>query len=77
LVIKTLLGNKRVVLRKNPSNPPTEASFTSNTRLGGPSSSKRRKNNKRWLVKANKKLNISHEGGVLKASFLGNTFENL
>ena len=67
LAIKTSLGNKRVVLRENLSNPLTGASSSSGSPLGGPSSSKRSKNNKRGLAKENQKLNISLESGILKA----------
>jgi len=68
-VIRTSLGDKRVVLRENLSNPLTGASTSSGSSPGGPSSSKRSKKNRRGLAKENQKLNISLESGVLKASF--------
>jgi len=71
LVIRTSLSNKRVDLRENPSNPLIEASSLSGLTLRGssPSQNRKKKNCKRRLVEANKQVNISHESGVLKASF--------
>jgi len=51
LIIRTLLGNKRVVLRENPLKPPTWASSWSGPPPGGSSSSKERKKNKTGLIK--------------------------
>ena len=78
LVIRTSLGNKRVVLRENTSNYPIEAS-SSRPPPGGVSQSRRRKkgNTKRGFDEANKQINISHEGGVLKASFQADVSEAL
>jgi len=36
-----------------------------------------RKGNKRRFAETNKQISISDEGGVLKGSFQGDTFENL
>jgi len=71
LVIRTSLGNKRVVLKGNSSNSPTQVSSSSGPPPIESSQSQRRTkdNNKKGLVEANKQINISHEGGVLKASF--------
>jgi len=69
LVISTSLGNNRVVLRENLSNPLTGASSLRSSPLEGPSSSKRSKLNKGGLAKDNQKLSISLESGALKASF--------
>jgi len=68
-----------VVLIGNSSNPLTEASSSGALSPGRPSSSQRRwkKENKRRFTEANKQINISHEGGVLKGSFQEDTFENL
>ena len=77
LVIRTSLGNKRVVLRENLSKPLIGASSSSGSSPGGPSSSKWSKKNKRGLAKENQKLNISFKSGVLKASLQENTFGNL
>ena len=65
LVIRTSLGNKRMVLMKNLSNPLTEASSSSGSPPGGLSQSRRRKkgDNRRGFDEANKQINISHEGG--------------
>jgi len=65
------------LLRESSSQPATGASSSIRLLPRGPSSSRRRKKNKRGLAKANRKLNISDEVGVLKASFQGNTYENL
>jgi len=79
LVIRTSLGNKRVVLRENTSNYPVEASSSNVPPPGGVSQSRRRKkgNNKRGFDEANKQINISHESGVLKASFQADVSETL
>jgi len=65
LIIRTSLGNKRVVLRGNSSNSLTEASSSSSPSLRESPQSQRRKkeNNKRGLAKANKQISISLEGG--------------
>jgi len=75
LVIRTSLGNKRVVLRGNSSNPPTEQSSLNSLPQRGSSLSHRKmkKNYKRRLTEVNKQLKISHEDGVLKASFQGDS----
>jgi len=74
LVIRTSVGNKRVVLRGNSSNPLMEAPSLGAPSPGGPSPFQRRwkKDNKRRFVEANKQINISHEG---EGSFQGDTFE--
>jgi len=71
LVIRTSLGNKRVVLRGNSSNSLTEASSSRGPppRASSQSQVRKKDNNKRGLAKANKQMNIFHEGGILKASF--------
>jgi len=79
LVIRTSLGNKRVVLRGSSLTSSTDAPFSSTLPSGGSSSLKRRqkKGNKRRFAETNKQIKISHEGGILKGSFQGDTFQNL
>jgi len=79
LVIRTSLGNKRVVLRGSSSASSTDATFSNTLPLGGSSSPKRRqkKGNKRRFAETDKQIKISHEVGVLKGSFQGDTFQNL
>jgi len=79
LVIRTSLSNKRVVLRGNSSNSPIKASSLDGPPLRESSQSQKRskKNNTRGLAKTNKQINISHEGGVLKASFQSDLSETL
>lgn len=79
LVIRTSLGNKRVVLRGNTSNFSIEASSSNRPPPGGLSQSRRRKkaNNKKGFDEANEQVNISHEGGALKASFQADVSEAL
>jgi len=76
LVIRTSLGNKRVVLRGNPSNSPIEASSSNRPPPRGLSQSQKRKKAK-GFNEVNKQINISHEGGALKASFQADAFEAL
>jgi len=79
LVIRTSLGNKRVALRGSSSTSSTDALFSRTPPPGGSSSPKRRqkKGNRRRFVETDKQIKISHEGGVLKGSFQGDTFQNL
>jgi len=79
LVMRTSLGNKRVVLRGSFSASSTDAPFSSSLPLGGSSSLKRRqkKGNKRRFAEIDKQIKISHEVGVLKGSFQGDTCQNL
>jgi len=79
LVIRTSLGNKRVVLRGSSLTSSTDTPFSSTLPPRGSSSPKRRqkKGNKRRFAKTDKQIKISHEGGVLKGSFQGDTFQNL
>jgi len=71
LVIRTSLGNKRVVLRGSSSTSSTDALFSSTIPLGGSSSPKRRqkKGNKRRFAETNKQIKIAHDGGVSKDHF--------
>ena len=67
-----------MVLRENSSTSLTDASYSGTLPLGGSSSKRRqKKGNKRRFAKTNKQISISDEGGVLKGSFQGDTFENL
>jgi len=79
LVIRTSLGNKRVVVRGSSSASWTDAAFSSTLPPRGSSSPKRRRNkgNKRRFLETHKKIKISHESGVLKGSFQGDIFQNL
>jgi len=79
LVIRTSLSNKRVVLRGSSSNPLIGASTSGAPSSGGPSScqSRQGKGNKRQFVVTEELVNVTHEGGVLKGSFQGDTSENL
>jgi len=79
LVIRTSLGNKRVVLRGSSSASLIEAPFSSTLPPRGLSSPKRRqkKDNKRRFAETHKQIKISYESGVLKGSFQGNIFQNL
>jgi len=79
LIIRTSLSNKRVVLRGNSSNFMTEVSFSSSPPPRELSQSQKRwkNNNTKALAEANKQINISHEGRVLKASFQGDASETL
>ena len=79
LVIRTSLGNKRVVLKGSSSNPLTEASTSGTPPSGGPSSSQSRqgKGNKKRFVIIDEQVSISHQGEVLKGLFQGDTSENL
>ena len=79
VVIRTSLGNNRMMSREISLNALTKASTSSAPPLGGPSPSQKRwkKGNKRRFVETNKQINISHEGGVLNGSFQGDTSENL
>jgi len=52
-VIRTSLGNTRVVLRENLENPLRGASSSSGSAPGGPSLSKRSKMSKRGFAKEN------------------------
>ena len=78
LVIRTSLGNKRMVLKGSSSTFLTDAPSSSALPLIGSSSSKGRqkKGDRRRFVETNKQINISHEAGVLKGLFQGDTFEN-
>jgi len=79
LVIRTSLGNKRVVLRGSSLASSTDAPFSSTPPPGESSSPKRRqkKGNKRRFAETDKQIKKSHEGGVLKGSFQGDAFQNL
>jgi len=79
LVIRTSFSKKRVVLRGGSSTSSTNATSSSTRPPGGSSSPKRslNKGNKRRFAETNKQIKISHEGGVLKGSFQGDTFQNL
>jgi len=79
LVIRTTLGNKRVVLRGSSSNPLIGASSSCAPPSGGPSSSQSRqgKGNERRFIVTDEQVNISYEDGVLKGLFQGDTSENL
>jgi len=68
MIMRTSLSNKRAMLRGYSSNPPIEASSSSNPHPRGSLASQRRmkKENKRRLAEANKQLNVSHEDGVIK-----------
>jgi len=66
-------------LRGNSSNSPTDASSSSGQppRASSQSQTRKKDNKKRGLAKANKQINIFHEGGVLKVSFQGDASEAL
>jgi len=65
LVIRTSLGNKRVVFMENLSSPLTGASSSNGSPPGGVSQSRRGKkgNNKRGFDEANKQINIIKKVG--------------